>query len=147
MFRGEFEHAIDPKGRTSLPASFREQLSTGGSDRLVATAGLDACLLLYPLQAWEELERKLAALPSMDQRVRTVKRALIGRAHEISADRHGRILIPPPLRSYAGFEREIVFVGQLSFIELWARDKWTPDAQSFDPAEVQAAIADLDLEI
>lgn len=147
MFRGEFEHAIDPKGRTSLPVAFRELLSAGGSDRLVATAALDDCLLLYPLPAWEELEQKLAALPSMDRRVRLVKRALVGRAHELSADRHGRILVPPPLRAFAGFEREIVFVGQLSFIEVWSREKWSPEVQPFDSSEVQKAIEDLELEI
>ncbi|RMG18957.1 MAG: division/cell wall cluster transcriptional repressor MraZ [Deltaproteobacteria bacterium] len=147
MFRGEFEHTIDPKGRTSLPASFRELLSAQGSDRLVVTAALDECLLLYPLPAWEELERKLAALPSMDRRVRLVKRALVGRAHELSADRHGRILLPAPLRTYAGLGRDIVFVGQISFIEVWAREKWSAGDHPFEPAEVQAAIESLELEI
>jgi len=147
MFRGEFQHSIDAKGRTSLPVSFRELLSAGGNDRLIATAALDPCLLLYPLPAFEELEKKLLALPSMDRRVRLVKRALIGRAHEISIDRNGRVLVPPPLREYASLARDLVFVGQISFIELWSQERWSPETEPFEPEQVQRAIEELELEI
>ena len=55
MFRGQFEHAIDAKGRTSFPSRFRDVLG-GGSQGLVLTrAVFDRCLHLYPLRGWEEL--------------------------------------------------------------------------------------------
>src|SRR6266853_901778 len=47
VFRGHFRHTIDPKGRLSIPAKFREVLREAGSDRLVMAphgTGLDVVL-------------------------------------------------------------------------------------------------------
>ena len=40
MFRGQFEHAIDAKGRTSLPSRYRDVLAAGNDLRLVVTRAL-----------------------------------------------------------------------------------------------------------
>jgi len=37
VFFGTFQHAIDAKGRTSLPAKFREALASAGEPRIVQT--------------------------------------------------------------------------------------------------------------
>ena len=64
MFRGHFEHAIDAKGRTSLPSRFRDVLAAASDARLVLTPSpFDPCLHLFPMKAWEEFEAKIAALP------------------------------------------------------------------------------------
>lgn len=59
MFMGEFEHAIDSKGRLIIPAKFREQLG----ETFVITRGMDGCLFGYPMAKWEILQKRLAALP------------------------------------------------------------------------------------
>ena len=55
MFRGVYEHHIDPKGRTSLPAKLRETLVGAYDERLIVTTALDACLHAYPVREWEPL--------------------------------------------------------------------------------------------
>ena len=42
MFMGQYEHTIDTKGRTIIPAKYREDLG----DEFVVTRGLDGCLFL-----------------------------------------------------------------------------------------------------
>ncbi|RMG14279.1 MAG: division/cell wall cluster transcriptional repressor MraZ [Deltaproteobacteria bacterium] len=143
MFRGEFEHTVDGKGRTSLPARFREVLAASGSDRMVVTRDVERCLLLFPLAQWEAFERRLLELPSMAPGVRLVKRTLIGSAHEVSVDANGRILIPQPLREYADLKREVVFAGQIDRIELWNRDAWRTLQSQVDPAALQEAMEGL----
>ena len=70
MFRGQFAHTIDAKGRVSLPARFRDGLVAQGDPRFILTPALfDPCLHLYPLRGWEELEEKLAGLPSFDPNI------------------------------------------------------------------------------
>ena len=39
-------------------------------------------------------------------------------------DRHGRILLPPLLREYAGLDKNIIFVGQGKKIEIWGESQW-----------------------
>ncbi len=49
MFLGEFVHVIDDKGRLTIPAKFRADLS----DNFVITRGIDRCLAIYPISEWE----------------------------------------------------------------------------------------------
>jgi MraZ protein len=56
VFRGVYEHQIDGKGRTSLPAKLRETLVAAYDERLIVTTALDACLHAYPVREWELLE-------------------------------------------------------------------------------------------
>jgi MraZ protein len=99
MFRGQFAHSIDAKGRVSLPARFRDQLLHAGQARLVLTpAPFDPCLHVYPLSAWEEFEQKISELPSLDPHVVRFRRVYVSAAVECELDRSGRVLVPPHLR-------------------------------------------------
>ena len=83
MFRGQFEHAIDAKGRTSFPSRFRDVLAAGSDLRLVLTrATFDRCLHLYPLRGWEELEAKIADMPQFDPNVVAFRRLYLSAAVE-----------------------------------------------------------------
>ena len=48
MFTGEYTQKMDTKGRTIVPAKFREELGTS----VVVTRGLDGCLFAYSKEAW-----------------------------------------------------------------------------------------------
>ena len=103
MFRGRYEHTVDPKGRTSLPSRFREILADRSDDRLIVTTAIDApCLIAYPFAEWQRFEERLMALPQFDPAVVKLKRVYVSSAMECSVDRNGRILIPPVLREHAG---------------------------------------------
>jgi MraZ protein len=143
MFRGQFEHSIDAKGRTSLPARYRELLAARGSDRLVITTDVEPCLLAFPLDHWQAFEAKLAALPALDQRVKLVKRIYVGSAHEVSIDGAGRILIPPTLREYAGLGKEALFTGLIDRVEVWSRDGWQTNRERASGEDFQQIISDL----
>lgn len=123
MFRGRFEYTIDEKGRTSLPAKFREVLSTNYDERLIITT-FDNCLWAYPVAEWQAIEEKIAALPQFKAAVKSLQRVFVSGAVECLLDKQGRTVIPPTLREYAGLKKEIVFVGMTKRIEIWAKDKW-----------------------
>ncbi len=145
MFRGRFEHAIDGKGRVSLPARYREALTALRDDQLVLTTSDEPCLRAYTRQAWREFEDKLAQRPSLDPRVRRVTRHYVGNAQECQVDSMGRVLIPAPLREYAGVNRDAVFVGQVRFIEIWSKERWqkaNDQVLELLPTDMQA-LADL----
>lgn len=120
MFLGEFEHAIDDKGRVAVPARFREELSEG----LVLTRGFDACLQAFPRARWQELSAKVSSLSLGSPEARTLRRILFSNAAEVEVDRQGRILIPQNLREYAGLAEQVVITGMDNYFEIWSSDRW-----------------------
>lgn len=137
MFRGQFQHSVDAKGRVSLPARFRDGLTAAGETRFVLTPALfDACLHLYPMRAWEELEEKIAELPSMDPHVVRFRRLYVSAACECEADKTGRVLVPTHLRERIGLERDALWAGMGRHLELWNQRKWEA-ALSISPEEEQ----------
>jgi MraZ protein len=146
MFRGRYHHQIDTKGRLSVPSRFREILSTSFDERLIIT-NFDECLWAYPVPEWQELERKVGALPQFMDEVKALQRAFISAAAECPVDRQGRILIPSSLRDYAGLRKDVVIVGMTRRFELWAGERWE---QVFRSAQAKldgmgAKLADLGL--
>ena len=65
---------------------------------LVVTVDKDQCLLIYPLPDWEDIERKLTKLPTLDPRTRGLQRLMVGYATDLELDGHGRLLLPANLR-------------------------------------------------
>lgn len=125
MFRGQFLHSIDPKGRTSLPSRFREVLDAEGDLRLILTpAPFDPCLHLYPLKAWEDFERKVAELPSLDPDIARFRRLYISPALDVEVDKAGRIRIGSDFREKANLSGEVFWAGMGRIVELWSKDLW-----------------------
>lgn len=108
-----------------MPTRYRERLQEDGKGSVVLTIDTEEkCLLLYPLTAWEEIESKLAALPSFNPAARRIQRLLIGHATETELDTHGRILVPPLLREFAGLTKLAMLIGQGNKFELWDDKRW-----------------------
>ena len=146
MFRGQFLHTVDAKGRVSLPSRFRDVLTAGGDARFVLTpAPFDSCLHLYPMRAWEEFEQKVSELPSMDPNAVRFRRLYVSAAVECELDGSGRVLGPPHLRERADLEKEVVWAGMGKILELWAKSSWdralTMDAD--EEAEFRQALEQL----
>lgn len=125
MWQGQWEHAIDAKGRTSVPARFREVLGRLGEEGLVVTSSLDPCLVAYPLSEWRAFEEKISKLPRFDPHVVKLRRIYVSAAVETAIDSQGRVLIPPTLRAYAALEKDAIWAGMGRYAELWAKDRWT----------------------
>ena len=139
MFRGRYEHTIDAKGRTSLPARYRDVLTGMGERRIVLTNALDRCLNAYAMPKWLEFEEKIAKLPRFDAAVQQLKRIYVSGAVECEIDDSGRILVPPTLRDYAALNKDVIWAGSGEYAELWDQKTWKTQ---FDvPDETRRAIA------
>lgn len=124
MFRGRYEHTIDAKGRTSLPARYRDALAAMGERRIVLTSALDPCLAALTMPEWTAFEEKLAKAPQFDRAVQRLRRIYVSGAVECEIDDSGRILIPPTLREYAGLTKEVMWAGVGKSAELWDKEAW-----------------------
>ncbi len=125
MFRGINSIALDAKGRLAIPVRHRENLVADATGQVVVTVDSARCLLLYPLPEWEIVERKLVNLPSLNPHTRRLQGLLMGHATDLELDGHGRILLPPMLREFAGLDRRVVLIGQGNKFELWDEQRWS----------------------
>ena len=148
MFRGSSFHTMDSKGRVIIPSRFRDLIRAGGGDRVMVSR-MDGCLVGYPLDAWRGIETRLLALAQKSDAMRRFRRVFVGGAFECTCDKQERSLIPPMLREYAGFEKDIVLVGVLDHFEIWSRDTWEAENQALETdlkkEEVRNEIASLGL--
>lgn len=135
MFRGRFKHAIDLKGRLSIPASFRDELTGEHKNRLVVTNFAiegKKCLEVYPVDEWSRLLEEVRKKRRFDQRMFMFQNYYIAAAQECELDAHGRILIPTDLREYAHLRREVTLVSALEKFRIWDQEVWN---QVFSEAE------------
>ena len=128
MFLGRYEHTIDSKGRLAIPARYRAALERG----LVITRGIDRCLTIYPLAAWETLAEKVNALPLADPNARALRRLFFAEASDALLDSQGRIVVPVGLRAYAGLDEQATVVGMNTAIEVWSPARWAEQSALLD---------------
>jgi transcriptional regulator MraZ len=139
MFRGQFVHSVDAKGRISLPARFRDVLVGDRDAPFVITPALfDPCLHVYPLRTWEEFEQEVSKLPSLDPNAVRFRRMYVSAAVECELDKAGRVLVPPHLRERAELDKsEALWAGMGRNLELWSRARWDA-ALELAPSEMDS---------
>jgi len=125
VFSGRFDHAIDNKGRVSIPSRFREALQKAEHNTLFITnfkVNGENCLQLFPYDKWMGMLGKIQQKPSLDPKMQLFQTFYIGGAHEIEVDKQGRILIPPKLREYAHLDKDVTFSAMTDHFQLWDKD-------------------------
>lgn len=147
LFRGVNRLNLDAKGRLAVPTRYRDRLRDCCASELVITVDTDHCLLIYPLPEWQEIERKLMKLPSFNKAARRLQRLLVGHATELEMDAQGRVLLPPPLRDFAGLEKHAVLIGQGNKFELWDETRWNEQRDGWlEEADMESLDLPADLE-
>ena len=136
--RGEFKSTLDAKGRMNFPVKLREEL--GASFIISKTIGAE-CIKVYAAEDWAELVAKIKNMPQT--KTAAIQRFLFGSAFEIEPDKQGRVLIPAPLREYAGLTQDIVIVGLEGYAEIWDKAAWEEYNSRTTPEDIAALAEEL----
>ena len=142
MFLGDHQHTLDAKGRVSLPAKFRAQM-TG---KIVVAKGLDACLYVYPAEEYNRFVEELVSREDFEPRVRKVRRFFTTGAVETELDSAGRVSVPANLREYAHLSKDVAVTGNGNRIEIWDAASWIgygEDGESIEDLAKELADAGL----
>jgi MraZ protein len=140
MFRGNAAAKVDEKGRLKLPSRFLAVLPDTYGKRFYVTSLSGDCVWIYPLEAWREVEKRIAAAPSTNRAIRKFKRNVNYYGQETEVDGADRILIPALLRESASVMGEVFVIGSDDHLEVWNRERFDDDLRT-DP------IDDGDLEV
>jgi MraZ protein len=136
MFRGQYEHAIDDKGRLSIPAKLREVLK---KEKTLVLTSFDAYITAFPMKAWRVIEGRIRSNPTFKRDMRDFLRLVYSSAEDVEIDPQGRILIPQALRQRAGITREVVILGVMDQIEIWDKARWEAKVSTAPSSEELSA--------
>ena len=119
---------MDPQGRISLPARYREAFRGG----IVLTRGYDRCIAVYTPSRWEAFASDMANRPMSRAKNRRMRRVTFTSAYQLEADRQGRVLLPSSLRSYAEIGDEVVIAGMGDYFEIWSKEAWLRESEALE---------------
>ena len=137
MLIGEYQHALDPKGRVNFPVRLRESLGA----TFIVTKGLDNCLYVYSMEEWKVLEDKIRALPM--SKSRNLQRFFFAGAVEVEPDKQGRVLIPSNLREYAGLTKDVTIIGASVRAEIWDSQRYEASCEELTSDSIAASMDEL----
>ena len=110
-------HSVDAKGRIVVPVKFREKLG----DKFVV-AWLGEYLTLYPIDEWNKLLEKLEReIPATESDLIDI---LSYNSETLEMDKQGRVILPQDIRDVAGIVKDVVTVGVIGKVHLYAKEAW-----------------------
>jgi MraZ protein len=124
MLRGSAPAKIDEKGRLKIPTDFRRVIEERYGQELFVTSVLGDSALLYPLPVWEEIEARLAAMPSTDRTKTRFLERVSYFGQQARLDVQGRLLLPQILRESAAMNGEVVVSAHLDHLVVWNRERF-----------------------
>jgi MraZ protein len=117
---GEHRYQMDPKGRISLPAKFREAFRAG----VHLTLGQEGCLYAFPPEEWAKEKGRVEERGLANQANRGYTRVFFGNAEAVELDTQGRLVVPRRLREKAGLNRDVAVIGVSDRLEIWSSADW-----------------------
>jgi len=123
MLRGNYPAKVDEKGRVKIPAAFLETLREYGTKFYVTSESGDF-VRVYPMKVWNEIEEKLARLPSYNRAKQKFLTQTNYFGQLIELDGQGRILMPPILREAAQMRGDVFVMGNLNHLQVWINKRF-----------------------
>ena len=141
FFVGEFPHALDPKGRLTIPSKWR---ISGGENTYLALPNPGGYITVYPPKMVGRLEEKVAEASFSDVRAQSLLMELFSKAHSFGCDKQGRINLNDKLLEHAGIQGKAVLVGNFSAFAIWSEDRYAK-RESADQRNIFDAMRELGL--
>ena len=120
MFVSTATNGIDAKGRVSVPAGFRSNVTGGPFDGIYVWPSFDGPWLEGGGQAlMDDYLDMVEAMDPYDDARQALEQSIFGAARTLSFDANGRITLPKDLAEHAGVSTRATFVGLGRRFEIW----------------------------
>jgi len=152
-FRGNSTNKVDAKGRVSIPASFRRVLErgdpnwkSGENPELVVVYGDHRRKFLecYTIEAIEEVEGKIDALPRGSTERKLLQSLFHGLSEPLSVDETGRLVLPARLRNKIDLDGEAFFIAAGDTFQIWKPETYETEERARQEALLDELPDDFD---
>jgi MraZ protein len=142
FFVGEFTHALDSKGRLTIPSKWRIQ---GGENTYLALPNPSGYITVYPPKMIERLEEKVAEASLSDPQAQSLLMELFSKADSFGCDKQGRINLSDKLLDHAGIKGKAVLVGKFSSFAIWSESRREKEGEEKNERDIFDAMRELGL--
>ncbi len=134
--KGEYTHTVDQKGRTYLPARFRDVL---GENVVVGLGLSNDHMVIYPEERYDEIAANIEELADeADEGVEILRDYIFNNSYDVETDKTGRFTIPPNLRNRFNMGDEIVITGDGDKAKIWTREMYDRRKAGKDVENIQS---------
>lgn len=116
LLLGRDSRALDDRGRLSLPTKYRWAFDEGA----VVVPWPGPCLAVMPVDRFLKIERKMRTKQRDRLGDSLARDALTELATHTMLDAQGRLFLDPGLRSDVGIGHDLIVIGRIHQLELWA---------------------------
>src|SRR4030042_6628449 len=116
---GKFDRALDPKGRVTVPAPYREYFRKGAV--LVRFPDREPCISVFHPDSWGEFDQKyLESLNVFESEADAWRARDIYKSQDsVEPDGQGRILLPAKRIKELGLAGKVKIIGARTHLEIW----------------------------
>lgn len=131
VFTGRYERRLDPKGRLTLPATWKSAFEP----RCYLTSGEQGCVDVLTPREFEEVAKRMRTKVERGEMDVVDFRVVMQDTYEADVDRQGRVNVDRGLREYAGLalDSAVVVAGSFDKVEIWntdTYDAWMSEARA-----------------
>jgi MraZ protein len=136
MLRGTHLTRLDDKGRLKMPAEFKRLIDEKYGAQFYITSLDGKSAKVYPMEEWEAIERKLAALSNFNPTKQRLLKHTSFYGQVVEFDGQGRLLMPGIIRESADLKGEVAVSGYLTYLEVQNADALRAEVQNpFTPED------------
>ncbi len=132
MFLGKYTSTLHINNRIPIPSPFREETSGG----FYITQGFERNLLVLTVGSFEKIYQRIKSLNIADPLARLLLRMLLSTAEHSRTDDDGYMIIPVELADFAHLEKEVQFIGQGDYFEIWSSELWQKQEAQLKDADL-----------
>ena len=129
LFLGEYERALDPQCRLSLPSEWR---SAGDGGAFVMMPAANGAVILLPEAAFRRFFEAASDDSVADPALRKAFAYLGSRSRFCRCDKQGRMALDREILTGIGITDQLKLIGAVTHIRLCAPSGWQPSADQED---------------
>lgn len=105
----------------------------------VLNQGPDPCLRLFTEESFQQQAELYTSQPANRRGARLTRHSFFANSFSVEPDRQGRILIPSPLRTYAGLDGAVIVAGAGEWLEIWNPERFEGEMSEAEEASDDVA--------